>query len=246
MKVTKMTSLRSVPRAVFHSAANFSVRFPPVMDVLRWFLAFAPVAIYLMIVGSLNLARRPVLLTGTQDRLLLGLSLVGLVIVGPMELFLPMAAYIHYGGAIWLILVILLVLVVGLVILTAPPRLVIFNTAPHQLRAIVAETAIELDAAARWAGDCLALPGLGVQLFLVASPGWRNVTLAAIGPHQDYQGWRTFGRALARRLAATEVPPNPRGLVLVAAGLALLVAVSVGVFQGNPSVAAVLNRVIPF
>ncbi|WP_460185299.1 hypothetical protein [Thermopirellula anaerolimosa] len=235
-----------MPRSDCIPADGFLIRVSIGMDVLRWFMAFAPVAIYLMIVGGLNLARRPVLLTGTQDRLLLGLSLVGLIIVGPMELFLPMAAYIYYGGAVWLILVILLALAVGLVILTAPPRLVVFNTAPHQLRAIVAETAIELDAAARWAGDCLVLPGLGIQLVLVASPGWRNVTLSAIGPHQDYLGWRTFGRALAGRLAATEVPPNPRGLVLVAAGLTLLVAVSVGVFQGNPTVAAVLNRVIPF
>jgi len=216
------------------------------MDVWRWFLAFAPVAIYLMIVGGLNLARRPILLTGTQDRSLLGLSLVGLIIVGPMELFLPVAAYIHYGGAVWLILVILLSLVVGLVILTSPPRLVIYNLAPHQLRALVAETAMELDGAARWAGDCLVLPGLGVQLFLVASSGWRNVTLSAIGPHQDYQGWRTFGRALARRLATTEVPPNPRGLVLVGAGATLLIAVSLGAFQGHPAVASVLDRVIPF
>ncbi len=235
-----------MPLRDFTQAAKFNIPVAAGMDVLRWFLAFAPVAIYLMIVGGLNLWRRPVLLTGTQDRLLLGLSLVGLLIVGPMELFLPVAAYIHYGGAVWLILVILLSLAVGLVILTAPPRIVILNTAPHQVRAIVAETALELDQAARWAGDCLVLPGLGIQLFLVVSPGWRNVTLSAIGPHQDHQGWRTFGRALASRLAATEVPPNPRGLVLVAAGLALLIAVSVGVFQGNPSVAAVLNRVIPF
>ena len=114
-----------------------------------WFLALVPVAIYLIVMGVMNLTRRPVVITGMQDRILLGLATVGLIVVGPVELFLPLPVYVAYGPAVWLIAIVLLSLVIGLVILAAPPKLVIFNMSPHEVRSIVSETAVELDPESR-------------------------------------------------------------------------------------------------
>ena len=53
-----------------------------------------------------------------------------------------------------------------LVLLVLRPRLVIYNISVDQLRPILAELVEQLDSEARWAGDSLALPALGVQLHL--------------------------------------------------------------------------------
>ena len=90
------------------------------------------------------------------------------VLIGPGQLLLPPAATQHFGGWVWLLLALLYVLAVTLVILVARPRLVIYNIGPLELRAILAELATELDAGAHWAGDSLALDGLGIELRIEA------------------------------------------------------------------------------
>lgn len=211
----------------------------------EWFLALTPVAVYLMLMGSLNLARHPVVLTGMQDRVLLGLASIGLIIVGPVELFLPLPVYVAYGPAIWLIAIVLLTLTIGLIILTSAPKLVILNISPYQARSIISETAVELDAESRWAGDCLLIPSLGVQLYLSVWPSWRNVTLVAIGGKQDYQGWRQFGRALTKRLAGLQVKPNTRGLLLVGVGAIALAVSAAAAFHDPTVLARVFQRILP-
>lgn len=211
----------------------------------QWFLAMGPLAVYLMLMGSLNLVRRPVLLTGMQDRILLGLAIIGLVVVGPVDLFLPLPVFATYGSAVWLIAIVLLILVIGLAVLTAPPKIVILNAPLHQVRSIISETAVSLDADARWAGDCLLMPNLGVQCTLIAWPAWRNVTLAAVGSSQDYQGWRRFGLALNKRLGSLEVHPNLRGLILVVLGGAVFSLTAIGAFRDPTVVAEFLTRLWP-
>ena len=99
-----------------------------------------------------------------------------------------------------------------MVLLILRPRLVIYNISVDQLRPILAEVVERMDPEARWAGDCLFLPGLGVQLHL-ESFGWmRNVSLVSSGPKQDYQGWSRLevgvGRGPAERRSALE-PQRP-------------------------------------
>ncbi|MGB9687701.1 hypothetical protein [Thermogutta sp.] len=211
----------------------------------QWFLALGPLSVYLMLMGFLNLVRRPVLLTGMQDRILLGLAILGLIVVGPVDLFLPLSVYAAYGSAVWLIALVLLVLVLGLGVLTAPPKIVILNVPVHQVRSIISETAVSLDTDSRWAGDCLLMPNLGVQCTLIAWPSWRNVTLAAVGPTQDFQGWKRFGVALSKRLATVEVRPNPRGIFLVALGGIVFSLTAFSAFRDPRVVADLISRLWP-
>lgn len=211
----------------------------------QWFLALGPLGIYLLLMGFLNLVRRPVLLTGVQDRILLGLAIVGLIVVGPVDLFLPLPVYAAYGSAVWLIAIVLMSLVISLAILTAPPKIVILNAPLHQVRSIISETAVDLDSDARWAGDCLLLPNLGVQCTLITWPAWRNVTLAAVGASQDFQGWRRFGLALNRRLEAVEVRPNYRALLLVVLGGGVFSLSAFSAFRDPTVVAELIGRLWP-
>ena len=59
------------------------------MDSFRLCLALGPLAIYLLLLGAINLSRRPFLVTGARDLAALGVAVAGLVVVGPIELLLP-------------------------------------------------------------------------------------------------------------------------------------------------------------
>ncbi|MCR4415392.1 MAG: hypothetical protein NUV77_23525 [Thermoguttaceae bacterium] len=207
------------------------------MDSFQLCLAFGPVAVYLLLLGAVNGSRRALVVSGARDLAALALASSGLVIVGPMQLFFPLRASVHYGAMVWLFLIALYVLAVVMVVLLMRPRLVIYNIAPSELRPVLAELAAELDPDARWAGDALALPHLGVQLHLDNVAALRNVSLVSSGPVQNHQGWRRLELALAARLAGLETPRNPRAVFLLAAG-ALVAVVLVMTIARDPQAVA--------
>jgi len=211
------------------------------MDPLRLCLAFGPLAVYLVVIGLLNLSRRPWLVSGTRDAAALGLALSGLVIIGPMELFLPEAAVGRYGPFVWAMLLATYAVCLILLLLLLRPRLVIYNVSGDRLRPVLAETVERLDPQARWAGDSLSLPGLGVQLHLDASPSMRNVSLVACGSRQNYLGWHRLEQELGRSLDRQEPGErNYRALSLLGAGVLILAALAWSVTRSPELVAQTL------
>jgi hypothetical protein len=192
------------------------------VDALHLSIALGPLAVYLLLLGFVNLSTRPFVTTGARDVGALGLAIAGLIVAGPMELFLPEAATSRYGGYVWMLLVAFYALCLTLLVLLLRPRLVIYNVNPDQLRAVLAEVVAELDADARWAGDSLVLPKLGVQLHVELSRGMRNVQLVAAGHRQNYVGWKRLEIALAKVLRQTTGSPNPAGFGMIAAGVLLI------------------------
>ncbi len=192
------------------------------MDPLHLSLSLGPLGVYLMVVGTVNLRRRPMLVSGTSDFAAITIALSGLVVAGPMELFMPEVALAQFGPYIWLLLISFYVLCVALIVLLARPRLVVYNVSMRQLRPLLTEVAQGLDAEARWAGDSLAMPGLGVQLHLEPFATMRNVSLLAVGRHQDLNGWAHLSAALRENLSKIEVRANPRGYSLTAFGVLML------------------------
>jgi hypothetical protein len=195
------------------------------MNVFHLCLALGPVAVYLLLLGMINLSRRPFLVSGTRDAAALGLALSGLVIVGPLAMLFPQGAATrlgHFGIEwVWVLMLALYGLCLVLVLLTLRPRLVIYNIAADQLRPILAELVERLDPEARWAGDGLLLPALGVQLHLEGLAWIRNVSLVSAGPNQDYAGWRRLEAELTVALRQVEVRRNPGGLIPLGAGLCI-------------------------
>jgi len=184
------------------------------------------------------------LTTGGRDVAALAAAISGFVVVGPMELLMPEAAAVRFGGFVWLLMLALYGLCVTLLVLMLRPRLVLYNMTVDQLRPILANVVTELDSDARWAGDSLVMPRLGVQLTVEAFPGMRNVQLVAAGPTQSYGGWRRLESALAAALRETRLAPNPYGVSLIMFGVLMLSMVAYWMADDRDSVARALREML--
>jgi len=207
-------------------------------------LALGPAAIYFLMIGAINLSRRPFLVTGTRDAAALGLALSGFLLVGPIELFFPGALAVRFGPFVWLLMLAFYAMCLVLILLLLRPRLVIYNISVDQLRAVLAQLVDQLDTDARWAGDSLVLPGLGVQLHIDNLSLLRNVSLVATGPHQDYLGWRRLELALRAALSRVEVARNRRGAILVGVGVVVVLWLIAAIAHDPQAVAQALLDVL--
>jgi hypothetical protein len=192
------------------------------IDPLRFCLAVVPLAAYALVLAAVNARRRPLAVSGGSDLFALGVSLSGVMFVGPIELFRPEAATVELGNFIWIVLLGFYGLSLLLVVLVARPRIVIYNISPDQLHPVLAETAARIDPEARWSGSHLSLPRLGVQLHLDSFDLMRNVSLVSSGGRQNLDGWRRLTREVSASLAGVRVKPNPRALGFLTAAAALL------------------------
>ena len=191
-------------------------------DPLRLSIALVPLVSYGLVLGILNARRRPFLTTGGADLAALGVALTGLMLVGPIELFRPEEATSEFGSYVLLLLLALYWLCLWLTIMLSRPRLVIYNISGEELRPVLSETARAIDPQARWAGDSLSLPGLGIQLHLETFEIMRHVTLAASGEKQNLMGWRTLAGELNSRLQLLRVDSNPRALGIMLIAIVLM------------------------
>ncbi|MBP90648.1 MAG: hypothetical protein CMJ64_28715 [Planctomycetaceae bacterium] len=185
------------------------------MDPLHLCIVLAPLSVYLLLLGVINLSRRPLVTNGARDAAALGVGISGLIVVGPMELFLPEATVWRLGALAWLLLLAFYGMCLTLLVLLMRPRLVIYNIRTDQVRPLLADLVSQLDSTSRWAGECLIMPGLGVQLHVEASAAMRNTQLVAAGPHQSYEGWYKLERALTAELRGIKCARNPYGFSLV-------------------------------
>lgn len=206
------------------------------MDPIRLCIALSPLAAYVLLLGLINLSSRSLVTSGGRDLMALALGISGLVIVGPMELFFPELATELFGPYVWLLLLGMYALVVVFLTLVLRPRVVIYNMTVEQLRPSLANVVQELDPEARWAGECLVLPRLGVQLHVEPFLAMRNVQLVSSGPHQSFAGWRRLERALVQTLRGAPSPPNPYGFSLVFFGLLMVALITSAIIGDTPAV----------
>lgn len=210
------------------------------MDPFRLCVALGPMAVYLLVLGAINLGRRPFVVSGARDTAAVGVALSGLVLVGPVELLMPERAVNDFGAPyVWLVLIVGYALCLTLAVLLARPRLVIYNLSAEAVRPLLADVIDTLDSDARWAGTSLVMPNLGVELYVERHPSMRNVTLVASSVGQSYAGWRRLELALKARMRTAESTPHAWGIGLAAAAVLLggrvgweLVSNAQGVAQG--------------
>jgi hypothetical protein len=204
------------------------------VDPFRLAIALVPLGAYVLLLSFVNARRRPFLTSGGSDLMALGIALSGLVLVGPLEMFRPEAATRQFGNYIWLFMMSFYWLWLLLVVLLARPRLVVYNISREELHPVLAEAAGRIDDEARWAGNHLSLPTLGVQLHLDSFDLMRNVSLVSSGSRQNIDGWRRLSRELSRSLSGVRVKRNPRAIGLLAVSLALI-GVSLMQLLNNPA-----------
>lgn len=216
------------------------------MDPLHFCIAIAPIAVYLLMLGLINLRSRPFLTTGARDAAALGIGIAGLVIAGPMELFFPEGAAANEfgplgGGAwVWLLLLAFYGLCVSLAVLMMRSRLVIYNISADQLRPILGQVAMELDPKSRWAGDGLIIPNLNVHLHMESVDWLRNVQLTSGGNQQSFEGWRKLSIALNNALEPIKVGPNIIGIGMLLASAVMAVVTATWMLTDQQAVARAL------
>ncbi len=206
------------------------------MDSLHFCIAVVPLAAYLLLIGWINLSPRPFVTTGVRDLSALAIAVAGFAIVGPMELFLPETVASIVGGWVWLPMIILYVLIVTLTVLLMRPRLVIYNMSQNQLRPILKQVISDCDSEARWAGDCVISPRLGVQLAIECNAGIRNVMLTSVNADQDLDGWNTLYLRLRQELANNQQPRNAQGVSFLVLSAMMVAAVGYSLLTGRQEI----------
>ncbi len=214
------------------------------MDPLHATIALFPVAMYLLVLGAINVAPRPFLTTGARDAIALGIAISGCVAAGPMELFLPEAAAVAYGGWVWAMMLGCYCLMVLFVALMLRPRLVIYNVTLEQLLPVLEETVARLDPQVRWNGNTIVSQELGVQLSVESQAMVKNVQLVSAGPHQSHHGWRRLETTLAAALKPVRGTPNPYGASLLTFGVLIAVLISVLLCRDPAGVQQALNDLL--
>ncbi len=214
------------------------------MDPLHLCIALGPVAIYFLLLGSVNLSRRPFVTSGSRDSAALGIAIGGFIVAGPMELFLPESAAVRMGFWVWPTCIAFYILCLSLAVLLMRPRIVIYNVTFEQLRPSLADIVLRLDSESRWAGDSLVMPNLGVQLTVESQGMMKNVQLAAAGTEQSFQGWRLLEAELYTVLRSAKGPRNPYGMSLIMFGLLLGVSVIWWLSSDPQGVQQALNEML--
>ena len=207
------------------------------MDPVRVTIALGPLCVYLVLIGWLNLSKRPFVTSGARDILALSLALSGLVAIGPIELFMPERAAALMGAKIWLPLIMLYMLVASLISMVMKPRIVVYNVSSDEIRPIVGGVVSELDQDARWAGDSVFMPNMQIQFYLQTHPAMRNVQLVATNGEQNLTSWKNLESSLQQAMNKVSVSVNPRAILFFIAASVMTAAVAVSLFAGQAVIA---------
>jgi hypothetical protein len=217
-----------------------------VIDPVHFSAGAIPLAVYLFLLGLVNLRRRAFVTTGARDSAALAIGLIGLMVIGPMKLFFPEGAANRFGLLTWVMLLIFYGLCVSLSVLLMRSRIVIYNISLEHLRPILTNLARELDPKSRWMGDALWLPDQKVHLHVEPVEWLRNVELTAGGNQQSYESWRKLHKALDHSLQQIPMEPNPIGIPLMLAGIGLAIGSVVWMLLEPQSVINSINELLMF
>jgi hypothetical protein len=214
------------------------------MDPLYLAVAFVPLALYLIGLGAVHLRSRPTVWSGTLDTAALGAAVSGLVVAGPMDLFLPEASPLS-GLYLWLLMLTLYVLGITLWNLLARPRVVIFNITLEQLRPVLVELIRRLDEEASSTGDSFLLPQLGVQFHIERYLPLHNISLVAIGDRQSFSGWRRLQTELKGALTGVRRASRLPAFGFLAVGVVMLgFTLGLAAAMGGPALRAKLRDLL--
>jgi hypothetical protein len=214
------------------------------MDTFSACLALGPLAIYLLLLGAINLASRPLVVSGTRELVAIGLAVSGMVIVGPMQLFMPQEAAARFGMMVWALLVCFYVLCLTLLVMVMRPRLIVYNTSLDQLQPVLRELAGKLDHESVWAGRALSMPQWKVHLLVENFAPLCNVSLVATTSAQSASGWRRLESALREAVRQVPVTRRSHGLWLALCGLSILLVLAMRIVDDPQTIARGLDRIL--
>lgn len=193
------------------------------MNPLHFFIAVTPLSVYLLLLGYLNVRRRPFVTTRGRDIAILGFAVSGLMMVGPMELFFPETAVARFGPFVWVMLLAFYGLCVSMIALTVRPGLVVYNSSYDQFRPVLSETLAKLGKP-QWMGDNVRLPEAEVHFHVENHPWLFNIELVSSGRQQSLNAWRELELGLTQAVGSMKSKSNVFGPILIVLALLLTVA----------------------
>lgn len=176
------------------------------MGALHAAIAFGPLAVYCLMLGLIHRSGRAVVTTGTREIYAVGLAVCGFVVVGPLTLFIPdfiarqIGASLPSTIAAWGFMLVGYSLLLSLIIFLIRPRVVVYNVSVDRIRDTLQQLIEHHQLEHEWAGRCLALPTLGIQLQIERGTSPRTVSLIATSGFQWRRGWRFLEQSLAFEL----------------------------------------------
>ncbi len=187
-------------------------------------LALLPLAAYLLLLGAIRLFSRPLVTTSGRDLAALSVALVGWMAIGPMELFFPGAAAATLGPYVWLCLLLFFVLAMLLIILSLPPRLIIYGASASEVLEPLFRAAQRLDAKAELDASQrqVWLPTLGVRLRVDGHSHFDTSQVAAFEQNLVPQFWHQLLGGLRHEIKTTPTAQRWGGLGMLSFGLLFL------------------------
>ena len=209
------------------------------ISAVAFAIAAVPAAIYLMLLGRFRLSRQPLVTTGWRDAAALGIAIMGLVAIGPMQLFFPTYAAARFAGWVWGMLLGLYLLSVLLVVLGCRPRLIVYGLDEEGFLKVMHTAAQRVDAAANWQGQILTMPAVGLQL--VAEPtGSSGVqTVVSLTSLTSVAPWMQLERELVTECRHTQAAHRGWAGVAMLAGGAMLLIAAIAMVLSDPAHAIV-------
>lgn len=192
------------------------------MSPIHFAIAAIPVAVYFIMIGALRLRRRPLVTSGWRDTLTLGIAAIGLVAIGPMQLFFPVQAAEQMHGWVWLALSVLYLLGLLLILLSGKPRLIAYGMDTYQFRAALLGAAREIDPESNWQAEVLTMPTSGIQLAVEPSGASRIQQVVHVGLLHNFHDWLRLERGFVKQGSGVTCSRSAAGWPFLIAGSLLL------------------------
>ncbi len=191
------------------------------MDPLRFAIALMPLALYAIVMGLLRLRAQPTVLSAALDMLLLGMAAMGMVAIGPLELFFPRAAFALLGNWVWALLIGLYLFGILLCAISLSPRLIVYGIDADELRSQLQRLLLDHSIEADWLEDIVILPKLGIRASVESAGPFRISQLCSAGRLQNVAGWYALEKLLVTELKGSHRSSAPFGVLFLCIGLLL-------------------------
>ena len=212
------------------------------MESFSLILALTPLLIHLMVVSAIRLSGRYHVTTGGREIFSLAFAVSGMIAIGPVELFFPMAAAAVFGSLVWAVLLLFYALCVILLVLGAKPRLVVYGGEPSELLEPLLEAAKSVDGEATTVESQLQvfLPQHGVHLKITGQSSSDYANIVAFEDNLSVAFWSTLKKSFEEKLRGRSTSKK-RGILLGFATAMLTVFLLYRMIQSGDEVATAIR-----
>ena len=189
------------------------------MDSFSLVLFLTPLLVYMLGFSLMRLSGRCHVTTGGREIVALAFAVSGMMVVGPVELFFPMAAAAVFGVMVWAILSLFYCLCVCLLVLGAAPKLVVYGCRPSELSDFLLSAARSLDTDAEIDHERLQvhLPSVGVRLRIAGPENLDHATIVAFEDNLSTHFWLKLRDSLRAQLMGKKTSQRRGWLMFFAA-----------------------------